>query len=132
MQAFLLCLKSNDTQTFKSLQLQKNFFTSVYVITTTCFDECFFSIWYLKDIFLMKVYRYHDIFFNLHVLVFFETSVLKEVSILHYCISTTTVQNTKVPKKMYNIFAKYSKLIWFMITFFTLLFLFVTVSHFPL
>ena len=25
MQAFLLCLKSNDTQTFKQLQLQKKF-----------------------------------------------------------------------------------------------------------
>ena len=28
----------------------KTLFSSAYVITATCFDECFYSMWYLKEI----------------------------------------------------------------------------------
>ena len=37
---FLLCLKRNDPQAFKSGSC-KNPFSSVHVIGTTCFDKCF-------------------------------------------------------------------------------------------
>ena len=37
-QVFLVCLKKNDPQTFKSSSCKTVF---VYVIGTTCFDECF-------------------------------------------------------------------------------------------
>ena len=41
LQAFLLCLKRSVSQTFKVTVPKKFFFPSVYIIHTTCFDECF-------------------------------------------------------------------------------------------
>ena len=40
LQAFLLCLKINVSRTFKSSS-SKNFFPSLFIIDTTCFDESF-------------------------------------------------------------------------------------------
>ena len=38
---FLICLKRNNSETFKSIATAKNLFSSVYVIGTTFFDKCF-------------------------------------------------------------------------------------------
>ena len=38
---FLLFLKRNNSQTFKSIATAKNLFSSVYVIGTACFDKLF-------------------------------------------------------------------------------------------
>ena len=40
LQCFFLSLKRKDSQTFKRSR-RKKIFSSVYVIGTTCFDECF-------------------------------------------------------------------------------------------
>ena len=89
--------------------------SNVYVIGTTCFDECFcipFDNW--KTLLLIKVCCCPFSFFNRHVLAFFETRVLKEVRFLHYLRNNSAILITKAPKKnlVYNIFAKCSKLIW--------------------
>ena len=77
------------------------FFPSVFIIDTTYFDECFFITcdnW--KTLFFMQMYRYPEVWWNRHVGLFFETSVLKEVLILcplspyrHY-----NAANTKGPQ----------------------------------
>ena len=100
-----------------NVAVAKNIFFSVYVICIACFDECF----------LFHVYCYLNNFFNCHILAFFETSVLIEVPSLHYLCSNSAIL---ILKLSYNILATCSKLIWFMITFFTLLFLLVTIPHF--
>ena len=68
----------------------RTLFSSVYVITTTCFDECFLFYGYLKKIaFHESVSLLWDCF-KRHVAAFFEASVLQEVRILHF-ISAITV-----------------------------------------
>ena len=66
----------------------KNLFYVVYVIGTTCFDECFFI---LKDIIFHKSLSLLWCFLNCDVVDFFEASVLKEVRML-CVISTITVR----------------------------------------
>ena len=67
----------------------KTLFSSVYAIGTTCFDECFYSMWQLEDI------NFHNSLFLLwysfhrHVVAFFEATVLKEVRIL--CASSSII-----------------------------------------
>ena len=80
IQVFLLCLKSNDTKTMKCSSW-KNFFSSAYVTGATCFDKLPWMFFNPFD--LIKVCCYPVSFFNHHVLAFWETSVLKKVSILH-------------------------------------------------
>ena len=48
-QVFLLCLKRNDSQPFKTIPTTKNLFSSGYVIGTTCFDKMFLFLWQLED-----------------------------------------------------------------------------------
>ena len=40
LQVFFLCIKRNDSQTFKSSS-RKKLFVRVHVIDTTCYNECF-------------------------------------------------------------------------------------------
>ena len=64
-------------------EVAKNFFPSVYVIGTACFDECFFipyDNW--KTLFFTQIYHYPKDFCKHCVAAFFEVSVLKEVRIL--------------------------------------------------
>ena len=78
---FLLCLKRNGPQAFKSGSC------SVYVIATTYFDECF--LLYVitgRHCFSWK-FATTLRFFKHHAAAFFEASVLKEVRIL--CFTST-------------------------------------------
>ena len=62
----------------------KKSFPSVHTVNTTCFDECLFIAcdnW--KALFLIDIYCYSEVWCNRHVTAFFETSDLKEVSILY-------------------------------------------------
>ena len=68
----------------------KSLFSSVYVIGTTCFDECFlFYVISGRHYFSWK-FIVILILLERHVPAFFEASVLKEVRIL-YVISTITI-----------------------------------------
>ena len=61
----------------------KKFFSSVYVIDATCFDECFFvpcDNW--KTLFLLLSLLLLLDIFNRQIVVFLEASFLKEVCIL--------------------------------------------------
>ena len=67
--------------THKPLKMaaEKSFFSSVYVIGTTCFDECF--VFYMITSLFLKVYQYSEIFLNVMLLLCLKP-VLKEVRIL--------------------------------------------------
>ena len=79
--SFLICPNLNDSQTFKSSSF-KIFFSPVYVIDAICFDDCF--LFQLEDVIFSKSLSLLLDFFDHHIVVFFETSVLKEVRLLHY------------------------------------------------
>ena len=51
---FLLCLRGKDPENIG--------FSSVYVIGTTCFSECFFFFLNWKILLVIKVYRFSEIF----------------------------------------------------------------------
>ena len=78
--SFLICPNQNESQTFKS----SRFFFSVYAIDTTCFDKCFlFHLITGRRYFSKSLSLLWNIC-NLHIVVFFESGVLKEVRILRY------------------------------------------------
>ena len=57
----------------------------MYVIDGTCFDECFlFHVIIGRRSFYSKSLSLLLDFFNLHIVIFFETNVLKEVRVLRY------------------------------------------------
>ena len=61
----------------------KKSFPSKFIIDTTCFDELFsFHMITVNNIFT-QIYRYQEAWCNRYVAAFFQTSVLKEVCILH-------------------------------------------------
>ena len=73
----------------------------------------FYSMWQLENIILLRVYRCRDIFINHHVVVFFETNVLKEIHIERspYKFVFTTIlqgyyQRSKI--KLYIVLDKFS------------------------
>ena len=68
----------------------RTLFFSVYVIATTCFGQCFYSVWYLKDIVFHESLSLLWDSFKQHVAAFFEASALQEVRILCF-ISATTI-----------------------------------------
>ena len=87
--SFFALSKTINTQTVKSIAATKNLFSSVYVISTTCFDKYFLipcGNW--KTLFLIKDDRYPEDLLNCHVLVFFETSNLKEYVFYFYLHNT--------------------------------------------
>ena len=111
--------------THKPLQVPaaKTFFSSVYVIRTTCFDECFlFYVITGRNYFSWKI-NINLNFFKHHVAAFFEASVLEEVNILGD-FSTITIwckyQSSKIKLSFLN----------FLI--FVTNFIFVTAPYFPL
>ena len=57
--------------------------SSVWVIDATCFDV-FYSMWLLEDVSFSQSLSLLWDFFNRHIVVFVETSVLKKVCILRY------------------------------------------------
>ena len=63
-------------------------FSSVYAIDATCFDECFSSV---EDVIFSKSLSLPYVFFSRRIVVFFETSVLEEVRILHYLHNNNTL-----------------------------------------
>ena len=85
-----LCLKRNDSQTFKKSNCKKHFLQCVFYWNNSL---RYFSFHVIagKHGFFFKVSRYPESLFNRHVLAFFETSDLKEVCIL-FIISRITVQ----------------------------------------
>ena len=65
-----------------------------------------------KTLFFIKVFHYSKGFSNYHIVAFFETTVFKEVRILHYNISTITVQPLYQGSKinlLYIILVKFSQ-----------------------
>ena len=89
LRIFLLCEKRNDLQTFTKPAAKP--FSSVYVVGTTCFDECFlFYVITGRHYFSLKINFSLRDFFKGYVTAFFEGSVLKEVRIL-CVISTITI-----------------------------------------
>ena len=78
------------------------FFFSVYVIDATCFDECLlFHVIAGRHCFFSK-FVVTLRFYNRHIAVFFQTSILKEVRNLCYwrwCITNTNA-NGKFQKKL--------------------------------
>ena len=61
---------------------EKNFFSSLYFIHATCFDESFLFHVILEDIIIYKFWSLFWHFFNHHIVAFFVRSLLKEVPIL--------------------------------------------------
>ena len=68
-----------------------NFFSSMYGIGMTCFDEYFLFSDDWKALFFIKIYRYSEGFSNPHVITFFERNVLKEVNILWLLHNNSTM-----------------------------------------
>ena len=83
LQTFLLCLKRNVSQIFKSSSCEKVFLKCVYhwydLLQRMFFIPC--DNWNTK--FFIKIYRYPEVWYNRHVAVFFLTRILKEIRILH-------------------------------------------------
>ena len=105
LQAFLLCLKRNVSQTLK-IAPAKKYFPRVYIFETvnifdTCFNECFYSMWLVEYIIFYTNLLLSRGSVNCYVAAFFETSALKEVQIssryLH--INITMLLITKVQNK---------------------------------
>ena len=84
--AFLLCLKRNDPQTFKSGSCKKSFLQCVYYWYNLLRWMFFILCGKQKDYFLWK-FIVTVILFRGHVATFFEANVLKEVRIL--CVIST-------------------------------------------
>ena len=64
----------------------KSLFSSVYVIGTTCFDECFYSLWYLEDIIFRESLSFFSYFWSAMLLlslklVFWKKSVFYVLSL---------------------------------------------------
>ena len=88
---FCCSVWTETTQKTVEVTTAKNFFSSVYVTVTTCFDKCFwFHVITGRYCFLNKSLAITLNFFNRHVLAVLEMSDLKEVRIL-FLISTTKV-----------------------------------------
>ena len=73
-------------------QLQNIFFSSVYAMYATFFGKCFlFHHENWKRLFFLKVYWCAEVFLDLFVVAFFETSVLKEAPVLHYLLNNKAI-----------------------------------------
>ena len=82
IQVFLVCLKKT-THKPSNVEASKNFFSSVYIIGTTCFDKGFlFRVISGRQYFLKQAYHYFAGFLLCDFVTFFETSILEEVRIL--------------------------------------------------
>ena len=119
-------------------------YSSVYVIDATCFDGCFLfhviagrRYFFSKFVVTVKFFSTAILSF---IVVFFKTSVLKEVLILRYLHNNSVVLTLMLmlsSTKSYRILYLYilEKHLYvadfFMITFFTL-FIFLTAPHFSL
>ena len=95
----------------------KNSSSNVYVIGTTCVDECFYSIWWLEVIVFCKTLSLFWDSSSHHIVGFFETSVFKEV-----CFTLSLQQqcsdNTKLLKKRYRkLLLDETFITYFMVTF---------------
>ena len=71
---------------------------NVYVVRATCFDECFL---FYVTLFLKRFIATMRFFFNHHVTTFLKRNVLKEVRILHYLHSNSTILIRKSRKSCY-------------------------------
>ena len=93
MRVSLLCLKRNNSQTFKSTGCRK-LFSSVHVTGVTCIYNLlyiqlaamivFIPCNYWMTLFFTNVYCSFLVFLNRHNVAIFETSVLNKVHILRY------------------------------------------------
>ena len=80
----LICQNLNDSQTLKSSRCKTVFLQCVCYRCNLLPWIFFVSCDNWKTWFFLKVCRYCNVFANLHIVIFFETSVLKEVRILNY------------------------------------------------
>ena len=86
--SFLIYLEKKDSQNFKCSSCCTFSPVSVYVVRATCFDECFL---FHVTLFLKRFIATMRFFFNHHVTTFLKRNVLKEVRILHYLHSNSTI-----------------------------------------
>ena len=94
---FLLCLKRNNPQLFKNASC-KTLFSSVYVIATTCFDECFSFMWYLKDIAFHKSLSLPGDCFKRHGAAFLDASVARSPYFMRYLRNNNILPMPKFQK----------------------------------
>ena len=129
--SFLICSNLNDSQTFKSSSCKKWFSPVCMLQMQLASMNVFCSMRQLEDVIFSQSLSLLCDFFNRHIAVFFETSVLKEVRILR----TSYLHNNSVvlmlmlmlSSKKAILYYTYTylknfcmQLTFFMITFFTL------------
>ena len=93
LQACLLCLKRNVSQTFESSSY-KNVYPNL--IRGMFFIPC--DNW--KILFFMQIFHFLDVWCNRHVVAFFETSVLNCAFYVRYLHNNTTLALLKVQNKV--------------------------------
>ena len=97
---FFHFVSKETTQKPPKIAAAKNFSSSVNIIDTTCFNECFFiSFDNWKSFFFYKSLSLLREFFSRHIVAFFEPSVLKEIRFLRYLQNISAVLIRKVQKK---------------------------------
>ena len=96
--SFLIHLEKKDSQNFKCSSCCTFSPVNVYVVRATCFDECFL---FYVTLFLKRFIATMRFFFNHHVTTFLKRNVLKEVRILHYLHSNSTILIRKSRKSCY-------------------------------
>ena len=80
---FLICPNLNDSQTFKGRSFNKTFLQCVfYRCNAICFNKCFLFHVITGYVIFSKSLSLLWNFFSRYIVIFFETSVLKEVLIL--------------------------------------------------
>ena len=84
LQTFLICLKRNVLQTYKS--------SSCYKVFSKCVHHWYNLLWWMffipcdnwKALFFTQIYRYPEAWYNRHIAAFCKINVLKEVCILYH------------------------------------------------
>ena len=96
---FIYSFSKEKTRKTSNVAAVKNFFSSVYAVGTTCFDEGFIPYDKWKIFFFIKVYCYLKVFLNTHIVTFFEASILKELSILRFLHNNSAMLIPKFQNK---------------------------------
>ena len=99
LQTFLLCLKRNVPQIFKSSSCIKVFLKCVCHWYNLLWQMFFISCDNWKLLFFIQIYCYPEVQYNHHVAPLFETSVFKEICIYICYLSITKLLIANVQNK---------------------------------
>ena len=97
--SFFYSVSKETTHKTSKVAATKNFSSSVYVVDTTCFDECFLFHLITGVIVFCKSLSLLWDSSSRHIVAFFETSVLRKVRILCYLNSNSAVLISKFQNK---------------------------------